>query len=148
MRSIKKRPGAVKHGLGGTPTYRTWYSMLERCRNPKNASYGRYGARGIEVCERWHDLQSFVADMGLRPDGMTLDRIDPNGGYEASNCRWALVIDQQRSKRNVRCSVEIARRIRAGEFEGVQNKAVAALFGFDASTVSRIKSGEAWADAQ
>ena len=147
MRSIRKRPGAIKHGWGCTPTYRSWYSMLERCRNPRNASYENYGRRGISVCERWHDIESFVADMGPRPEGMTLDRINPDGNYEPSNCRWASVLDQQRSKRNVRCSIEIAQRIRAGEFNGMTNKEIASKFSFDASTVSRIKAGEAWRDA-
>lgn len=144
----RKRPGAIKHGYGSTPTYRSWYSMLERCRNPSNASFRFYGARGIHVCERWHNIVNFVDDMGVRPVGMTLDRVNGEGDYEPGNCRWATEIDQQRTKRSVRCSIEIARRIRAGEFAGMQNKEIAAMFGFDPSTVSRIKSGEAWVDAQ
>ena len=121
--------------------------MLERCRNPKNASYRHYGARGISVCDRWQSIVDFVSDMGLRPDGMSLDRIDPRGNYEPGNCRWATELEQQRTKTNVRCSIEIARRIRAGEFGSMSNKGIAAIFGFDASTVSRIKSGEVWVDA-
>ncbi len=134
----------IKHGLRKTPTYNTWYSMLERCRNPKNASWRNYGARGIRVCERWHELANFIADMGMRPDGKTIDRIDPNGNYEPGNCRWADADVQQRTKRNVVCSYEFAQRIRSGEFAGLTNKAIAKIVGCDPSTISRIKSGEVW----
>jgi len=140
----KPRAEQVPHGLRQTPTYNTWYSMLERCRNPKNASWKNYGARGIRVCERWQVLANFVADMGMRPDGMTLDRKDANGNYEPSNCRWADSLTQQRTKRSVVCTEDFARRVRAGDFSGMTNKAVAALVGCDPSTISRIKSGEVW----
>ena len=71
--------------------------MILRCHHPDHGSYRIYGARGIKVCQRWRDdFQNFLADMGERPEGKTLDRIDPNGNYEPSNCRWA-TIKQQRA---------------------------------------------------
>lgn len=76
--------------------------MMERCRNKSIEAYPLYGGRGIKVCERWHNVENFVADMAPRPDGLSLDRIDSNGNYEPSNCRWATPIEQQNNKRNNR----------------------------------------------
>lgn len=73
----EKRPGiAITHGMSKTPEHRTWTQMLNRCRNKKSPSYPRYGGRGISVCKRWEKFENFFADMGHRPEGTTLDRID------------------------------------------------------------------------
>lgn len=90
----------IKHRMTRTPTYTSWRKMRERCHNPRATQWAWYGARGITVCERWrHSFENFLADMGARPMGMTLDRIDPNGNYEPSNCRWELLKRQQRNQR-------------------------------------------------
>lgn len=78
-----------KHGMSQTPTYRSWNSMIQRCRDEQNASYKNYGAKGIYVCDRWKIFENFLQDMGERPKNKTLDRINSSLGYSAENCRWA-----------------------------------------------------------
>lgn len=81
-----------------TSTYRSWISMLHRCRGKNYSDFYRYGGRGITVCERWSKFENFLIDMGERPNGKTLDRINVNGNYEPNNCRWATLSEQQRNK--------------------------------------------------
>lgn len=91
-----------KHGLSGTPTHMAWQGMKQRCLNPKAVQFHDYGGRGIKVCERWMEFKNFLEDMGLRPDGLTLERINVNGNYEKSNCKWATQKDQVRNQRVTR----------------------------------------------
>lgn len=86
-------------GYRRTPSYITWRAMLKRCYDEKSESYQYYGARGITVCDRWRKFEDFLVDMGPRPAGTSIDRIDPNGNYEAPNCRWATCIEQRKNRR-------------------------------------------------
>ena len=91
------------HGLYYHPLYRTWADMKARCYNPNMKRYTDYGERGIEVCERWLDINNFIEDMyPSYHEGLTLDRIDVNGNYEPDNCRWATLNTQQRNTREIR----------------------------------------------
>lgn len=81
-------------------THAIWRGMLSRCRNPKAKDFARYGGRGVAVCERWLSFDNFLADMGERPAGLTLDRRNGSGNYEPGNCTWATPKQQARNRRD------------------------------------------------
>ena len=91
-------PFYKRHGLTDTPTHSSWCSMNSRCNNPKVHQYPYYGGKGIKVCERWKSFENFLSDMGPRPEGMTLDRINNTKDYEPSNCRWATRDEQSKNR--------------------------------------------------
>lgn len=94
----------ITHGMSGTPTYTSWLAMRQRCNDPNTDFYECYGGRGIAVCKRWESFEAFHSDMGDRPEGYSIDRIDVNGDYEPGNCKWSSASDQafntRRSKAN------------------------------------------------
>lgn len=90
------------HGMTGTPTYKAWDGMIQRCTNINDAGYADYGGRGITVCDRWLVFSNFLEDMGVKPDGHELERMDNNRGYYSENCKWATRKEQNKNKRNNR----------------------------------------------
>lgn len=89
--------GNYRHGMYGTPTYKSLSEMKRRCKHPHQVCYV-----GVTYCEEWEKFENFFRDMGIRPEGTTLDRIDPHGNYEPSNCRWAYIITQENNRKNNR----------------------------------------------
>ena len=95
----------TKHGHspneGRSPEYQTWDGMIQRCTNPQSIRWNRYGGRGIKVCKRWFQFESFLADMGCKPfpkRRYSLDRVNNDGDYEPTNCRWATLAEQNRDR--------------------------------------------------
>ena len=99
--------GNVTHGMSHTPTYNVWKGIRTRCYNPNHISYKYYGAKGVIVCKRWlSSFDNFLEDMGKKPKGKSIDRIDSNGDYEPSNCHWA-TIDEQNNNMSTNVFVKI-----------------------------------------
>lgn len=99
---IESGKRSARHGLSLTPTWNSWISMIQRCRDKNCANYARYGASGITVCDKWMTFENFLSDMGERADGMSIDRIDGTKGYEPGNCRWATSKQQARNMKTNR----------------------------------------------
>jgi hypothetical protein len=95
------RKNKTTHGMRYTTEYRTWTALKQRCLSPKNLNYDNYGGRGIAVCERWLKFENFFEDMGNKPSPKhSIDRIDNNGNYEPSNCKWSTPKEQCRNRKN------------------------------------------------
>lgn len=101
--AAKAAAARTRHGhatdANRTRTYSGWEAMIQRCHNPNASTYFRYGGRGVTVCDRWRTFENFLTDMGERPEGKTLDRINPFGNYEPGNCRWATAKEQANNTR-------------------------------------------------
>jgi len=105
MRKTMTKHGHTRSARGDadSPTYQTWNAMRNRCYNSKWHAFKDYGGRGIAICDRWrgeHGFENFLADMGERPQGKTLDRKDVNGNYEKDNCKWSTAIEQRNNRRD------------------------------------------------
>lgn len=120
--------------------------MKTRCYSPNSVTYKSHGARGIEVCDRWlgpDGLQNFIMDMGPRPDGTSLDRINNDGNYEPENCRWATRIEQRFNQSDVHLSIKDIQQIRDSKEKAND---LAERYHLTRKTIGRIKSGKSWSN--
>lgn len=124
-----------RHGMSETREYAAWTAMRERCNNPTCHKFHLYGGRGIKVCERWDSFESFYADMGPRPKGYSIERVDNDGSYEPSNCKWATKLEQNRNRRNT-YTPEEDRKIREGVALGLNFRQLALFVGNGKSRIS------------
>ena len=136
----------VRHGYSKTLAYSAWCSMKTRCTNKHASSYRYYGGRGIRICDEWKaDFVAFFLDMGERPAGFTLDRINPNGNYEPANCRWINKSDQSRFKRTTKLSWADVTAIHAAHSIDDDTKTIANRFGVSVSTIRQVIRKKIWA---
>ena len=130
-----------------SPTYHSWQAMLARTRYPERDVDQKHVGRGIIMDDRWFSFENFLEDMGERPAGTTLDRIDNNGGYDADNCRWATPRTQARNRRNARLTYETAFAACLGMLAGRTAKEIAAEIGCSESLPREVLKGRCWPDA-
>lgn len=145
--------GMAKVGGRATPTYRTWQQMKARCLNPTVAHFPRYGGRGIRVCDRWMRFENFLSDMGERPAGTELDRINNDGHYEPGNCRWLTHKQNARNRSDNRMLVVGGRSMTLAEWAEETGLSKATLagrlrLGWSADEVvgAAKRQRKAWAD--
>lgn len=128
----------------GSPTYYSWSSMRRRCLNLEDSAYAAYGGRGITICERWDIFENFLVDMGERPRGTSIDRIDNDGDYEPGNCQWATSAQQNQNQRRTKLDWLAVHDIRWQAGQGETQASIASLYGVTQSLVSGVVAGTLW----
>jgi hypothetical protein len=119
--------------------------MILRCEVKGNDAYKHYGAKGIKVCERWrHDFSAFLSDVGERPDGMSIDRLDNDRDYEPGNCRWATPAQQSRRRGSVKLSEVSVAEIRRLHAAGAKQADLAKQYNVNQSLISMVVNGRIW----
>ena len=141
LRSEQLLTALTTHGMTDTPTYKAWAGMRTRCYT-KGPDYKDYGARGVLVCDAWlNSFEAFYKDMGFKPDNCSIDRIDNDGNYEPSNCRWATLEEQAQNKRNTVLTPDLVRMIRSSDRSGAE---LAREIGTSKEVVNNARQRRTW----
>lgn len=147
-RTIQRNKDKTKHGhyVGNkmSPTYQSWTEGKRRCRDPNHHAWDNYGGRGITWPVYWDPFEPFLGDMGERPEGTTLGRIDNNKGYSRENCRWETDLEQGRNRRNVKLSMEKAQEIRNSYKSGESIRMLSQRFGVNRKTIASVLQNKIW----
>jgi len=161
-RNRRNRRQVHGHAARLSPAYRSWMAMNGRCRNPNDPGFHLYGGRGITICDRWRDFVCFLEDMGDRPPGTSIDRIDNDGNYEPGNCRWATPKQQGqrrraptfRTPRIVHCGEDNpAAKLTEADVRTIREargalRDIGKRFGVSASAVCNIRKRNTWAHVE
>lgn len=134
------------HNKSKTAEYASWNAMIARCYNQNTKGFNRYGGRGIKVCSRWKEFELFLLDMGLKPKGHSIDRINNNGNYEPENCKWATTTEQARHRKGVVLDEDSVSAIKTMLKYLVPRKVIATKLDVSVSAVSHIAQNNRWAD--
>jgi hypothetical protein len=146
---VKTHSGRWSHGLLSNPinkpTYRIWIQMKARCLNPNYTHWRYYGGKGITICPQWIDsFETFLNDMGLRPDGLTIDRIDPLGNYEPDNCRWVSQKTQVRNRSTNKLNLETVKQFRQRAADGERVSSLAKEYNIKRGYAYLVLAGKTW----
>ncbi len=134
-----------RHWQYGQPTHQSWSAMKQRCLNKTASDYPRYGGRGITICVEWDDYRTFLNDMGERPEGLSLGRIDNNGPYCKTNCRWESPTEQARNRRSSKLNLETIKAIRRRYRSGDRAVYLAKEYGVSRRTITKVCAETLWA---
>lgn len=145
LRSEVSKQRMTTHGMRETQTYRSWAGMKTRCLNPNEPRYKDYGGRGIKVCKSWlNSFEKFLADMGERPSGLTLDRENNELGYFKENCKWSSRKEQSRNRRSVKFNEPNVRLIRERLRNGEKQNLLAKKYKVATTTINAIAKNTNW----
>lgn len=128
---------------GWTSTYTIWRGMRQRCEPGNAARFPRYAGRGIAVCERWSKYENFLADMGLRTEGLTLERVNNDGNYEPGNCKWGTWCEQAHNTSKTKLNWDMVREIRTSR---EPRKSIAERLGISVASIEAVRANRQWVD--
>jgi len=134
----------TKHGMSRSKEYRVWDSMVRRCHSQSHHAFKDYGARGITVCDKWKKFEGFIEDMGLKPDGLSIERINNDLGYSKENCKWATVTEQARNRRATKLDEDKVVQIKILLENGVSQNKIASQFAVSRGNIGHIAQRTTW----